>query len=603
MRALLVAISCFVSAFGESAFDSTKKCSAEDSEQSSLLQTFTSSAQTHENQLSPPDPLEEDDTDEDSSGKQFLFEFRWFAKADCAEDFAACESDVDCKKALFNMKAFVMSSGKPGRLSKLLSCVEAAHQDNSTTESLIQNHETESLGEEPSFGKNVGIGAVGGVAGNLATAGLSTATGLVWDGIAKIPGGEQVAEVGRTITCAFGMGCDSGPSNEEVIGTVKQVGEDLKREMHQIKDELTDEIQAVGSAVVEMKSAVLNEMSSMGRTIEDKIGQSKDEIIRVMTTLTSEQTQKLQYSIGELKNLVHDKLNALDALAKRHHFESQTTICNLQASKITARYKTWKDNIDNAETRTVHAKLATNSADKITHLQVAAGIMSGFWSEEANKQTSIRQDIETLENCLTDNNIFNNLASVLKTKSMSPDAKLASMSALFSRYLAVLAEADAIYTAYLFNWQLKQKIPLLITVVRQVAKTQLRRAKVHAAFYNALNNNNLISNSCPRCDIRAISRGWRGYKQLIAGGYGSGCNDVNAFARKYESITNYFGEYNKGIAAHAKPFRGSSGVCKIYARTVNAWRGGCYGDMAWPRALEYFVDERKQYTYMYCSGW
>jgi hypothetical protein len=588
------------------ACDSTDGCTNTESDHYSFMQTFTSNA---DEKTKKQVESEMNSISEEQLGKmQYLLEFRTYAKQNCPHEFEACKANMDCEEAMFDVE--MMFSNADGPLTELLNCTIASHGDNATLDSfmMIDAHAAETLGDEPSFGKQVGIGAVGGVAGNLATAGLSSATGLVWDGVAQIPGGKEVAEVGRMVTCAFGMGCDSGPSNSDVIDAVtdavQAVGADLKNEMHLIKDELSGEIDAVKDTMIEAKDAILTEMSTLGTNIENKIQLSQDAIMREVTFLTNQQTQKLTSSLNELKNLVNTKFTELRTLAERHNFQNHMRQCDTQVSSIKTRFDLWRAKIAIAAWRTSEANAASSASVKEGHLRDSVQLMADWWSLSENEETRIAQDINGLVDCISNTNIFDALAQTLKGTSMSTDEKLSAIASLFSRYLAVLAEGDALYSANLVYFQLKKNQPNLRPVMMQLSISQLKRAKINKAFFDALNGNNLISHSCPRCDIRYISRGWgwRGYKQYLKDGAGGGCSDVRKFVQAYSRIKDYFGAFNPAIKTHAKPFLGYGSICKIYYMSVTSWRGGCYGDSL-GRSTEYFADRSRSSAAMYCSGW
>merc|ERR1719468_1405173 len=199
----------------------------------------------------------------------------------------ACKEDVLCEEAMFDHEGIANE-----KYASLMSCMFSHEPKGARSEpSLLEDEEVRDVdvdiaAKTPSFGNQIGMGALGGVAGNMATAAVSAGVGLMWDGIEGIPGGEEVAKVGRSITCAFGMGCDAGPSNTDVMNKVEaeanRVIDQVGGMMSSMKTELKKDIGSVKKHMTDVKTELLGEMEKMGNKISSEMSKGFTNTVSVV---------------------------------------------------------------------------------------------------------------------------------------------------------------------------------------------------------------------------------------------------------------------------------------------------------------------------------
>jgi len=571
---------------------------------------------------SPDDFLESSDNNDETQGDEpkapslttlrkldYQLDFQRVAKKYCLKEMEACKEDVLCEEAMFDHEGIANE-----KYASLMSCMFSHEPKGARSEpSLLEDEEVRDVdvdiaAKTPSFGNQIGMGALGGVAGNMATAAVSAGVGLMWDGIEGIPGGEEVAKVGRSITCAFGMGCDAGPSNTDVMNKVEaeanRVIDQVGGMMSSMKTELKKDIGSVKKHMTDVKTELLGEMEKMGNKISSEMSKGFTNTVSVVR----QESQKVLESISVTQALLRDMKDDLEALAKKHHFENKATICDTFASKLSSRYRVWNSNMNIAQGKIEKADADPNQGNKVKRLRDAVKVMNDFFRNSLQSESSIRGDMATLLDCLADNNdVFSRQAEHLQSKSMRLDAKVRAMDYVFGRYLTVFEQADAVFTAKLVHVQLNDRnMPDLREVLLKLTEVRVMRAKLYYVFWKALNTK-LISHRCPACVRRGASRRW-GRQEITHANdrRGSGCDDVDDFVTGYLTTKARYGKYDAVIQNYAKSLKSYSSdsdtVCKIHRVYSWDWRGGCYGSK-YGGSYQYYTDKRRFSATMWCSGW
>jgi len=453
-------------------------------------------------------PTDEDDPAPSLESLQkldFMLDFQQTAQKICPEQLAACKKDVVCEEAMLDWDGI-----NSELYDELLKCLSKNAPAESEREKLSMiglqaGPDYLPLVPQKSFGVEVGIGAVGGVAGNLATAGLSTGVGMAWAGVAKIPGGESVAAVGQEITCMFGMGCAAEPSNSDVINKVEEQANRVIGEMGFMKAELKKDIADVKTHVTTMKDTIVGEMKSLGTKINGQFSK--------LTTELRKESQRILDSVSSVSALLVSTKNELRGLAIRHHFENKITQCNVPAGKIEARFSQWMLKLQISQGKVAQASYS----GKAGRLQDAKAVMDEFFALPTQSESRIVEDMVLLMKCLTEGgSVFSRLAQHLQSTSMGPGEKVESMDALFGRYFSTFQQGDAVYMAKIMDTEFggRRQHPDMSTVLVKVADVSMRRGQLYRSFWKAMHTD-LISHNCPVCVRQQFSYwvggGWGGW--------------------------------------------------------------------------------------------